>query len=156
MSQKTFEKIKELLDSKKIEYAILKHKPVRTSEEAAKVRGIDLKSGAKSMIVRSEGRFYNFVLSAEKKINWSLVKEILKTNSVSLATPEEVMKQVDCEIGSVPPFCNIYGLKIYCDPSLLENEKIDFNAGLLNVSMNMKSEDWAKIVKPEIVEFAKD
>jgi len=155
MSQKTFEKIKEILDKNKVEYSIIKHKPVRTSEEAAKERGIDMKSGAKSMIIRSEGRFYNFVLSAAKKIEWKTIKEILKSKSAGLATPKEVLENVDCEIGSVPPFCNIYGLKVYCDPSLLENEKIDFNAGLLDVSINMKCEDWIKITKPEVVEFGK-
>ncbi len=155
MSQKTFEKIKELLDHSKVEYKIMKHELVRTSEDASRVRGADIKVGAKSMIVRSEGKFYNFVLSAAKKIDWALLKEILKTNSISLAKPEEVLEKVDCEIGSVPPFCNIYGLKVYCDPSLLENEKIDFNAGLLDTSIEMKSQDWVEIVKPEIVEFGK-
>ena len=49
------------------------------SEEVAKMRGVDIKTGAKSMIVRSEGRFYNFILSAAKKIDWNKVKTILKT-----------------------------------------------------------------------------
>ena len=150
-----FEKIKNLLDKNKVEYKLFEHEPVRTSEEAAKIRSVDIKSGAKSMIIRSDGKFYNFVLSAAKKINWNKVKTILNSKSASFVSPEEVLENVHCEIGSVPPFGNLYNLKVYCDPSLLENELIDFNAGMHEVSIRMKSKDWIKLANPEIVEFTK-
>ncbi len=150
------EKIQKYLKENKIEFTLFTHPPVFTSEEAAKIRGISLKSGAKSMIVRSNGKFYNFILSAEKKIDWEKVKIILNTKSVSFATPEEVKKVTNCEVGSVPPFGNLYNLKTYCDPSLLENESIDFNAGLHEVSIKMKCKDWVTLVQPEIITFTKE
>ncbi len=148
-----FEKIKKFLDLHKITYELLEHEPVFTSEDAARVRHADIKIGAKSMIVRSQGQFFNFVLSAAKKINWKRVKEILNTSSASLASPEEVQENIHCEIGSVPPFGNLYGLKVYCEPSLLEHEIIEFNAGLHTASIKMKSKDWVNLVQPEIVDF---
>lgn len=151
-----FIKIKELLDKNNIKYKLYEHEPVFTSEDAARVRGADLKEGAKSMIIRSDGKFYNFVLSASRKIDWSKVKQILQTKSVSFATPEEVKEAINCEIGSVPPFGIIYGLKQYCDPHLLENEEIEFNAGLHTTSIRMKSKDWFNLLKPEIADFTKD
>ncbi len=150
-----FEKIKKVLNDSKVKYEVIEHEPVHTSEDAARVRGVDIKIGAKSMIIRSEGKFYNFVISAAKKIEWNKVKQILNSKSASLAKPEEVLKEVNCEIGSVAPFGNLYGLKIYCDPFLLENEFIEFNAGLHTISIRMKSKDWLKIANPEIVEFSK-
>ncbi len=151
-----FIKIKKFLDENKVNYKVIEHEPVFTSEQAAKVRGMDLKMGAKSMIVRSEGKFYDFVLSAAKKIDWNKVKDILKNKSVSLADPAEVLKVINCEIGSVPPFGSLYGIKLYCDPSLLENEEIEFNAGLHEVSIRMSSKDWLKLANPEVVYFTKD
>ena len=153
--KENFEKIKEFLDENKAEYISIEHEPMGKSEEVAKMRGVDIKTGAKSMIVRSEGRFYNFILSAAKKIDWNKVKTILKTKSVDLATAEEIMKTTNCVIGAVPPFGNIYGIKVYCDVSLLENEEINFNAGTLTDSIKMKTKDWVKIVNPEICEFGK-
>ena len=150
-----FEKIKQFLDSSNIKYEVIEHEPVFTSEDAARVRGADLKIGAKSMIIRSEGKFYNFVLSAAKKLDWKKIKTLLKSDSVSLASPEEVKEAINCEIGSVPPFGSLYHLKVYCDPFLLENEFIDFNAGLHTISINMKSNDWLKLVNPEVVDFCK-
>lgn len=151
-----FAKIKKVLDENKVEYKVSEHEPVYTSEQAARIRGVDIKTGAKSIVVRSKGEFYNFVLSAAKKIDFSKVKKILNLKSVSFASAEEVLKVMHCEIGSVPPFGNLYGLDVYCDNSLLENEYIDFNAGLHTASIRMKSKDWVKIVKPKTADFSKD
>jgi len=150
-----FEKIKQFLDLNHIRYHTIEHPPMGKSEEVAEMRGVDIKTGAKSMIVRSEGKFYNFVLSAAKKIDWNKVKRILSTKSVDMASPEEIMKTVNCEIGSIPPFGNLYNLKVYCDKSLSENEEINFNAGTLTDSIKMKYKDWVKVVNPEICEFSK-
>ncbi len=150
-----FIKIKEFLDKNNIKYKLYEHEPVFTSEDAARVRGADLKQGAKSMIIRSDGKFYDFILSAAKKIDWNKVKKILSTKNVSFATPGEVKENINCEIGSVPPFGSLYNLKTYCDPSLLENEEIEFNVGLHTMSIRMKSKDWSKLVKPEVIDFCK-
>ena len=74
---------------------------------------------------------------------------------MDLATAEEIMKTTNCVIGAVPPFGNIYGIKTYCDISLLENEEINFNAGTLTDSIRMKTKEWQRIVNPEICEFGK-
>lgn len=161
MSKAVFEKIKKILEENKISYDLLEHEPVRTSQQAAEVRerlrGTPvpelLKRGAKAMIVRSEGNFYQLIISASKKIDFAKVKRILNTSSASLASPEEAQKVTDCVPGSVPPFGNLFNIPVYVDKSLLENKEIDFNAGELTISIFMKLEDWLKIVKPKIVDF---
>lgn len=161
MSRAVFDKIKKLLDEHKMKYDMLEHEPVRTSQEAAEVRerlrgtpvAESMKKGAKAMIVRSEGKFYQLIISAAKKIDFSKVKKILNTSSASFASPEEVQKITDCVPGSVPPFGNLFNIPVYVDKSLLENKEIDFNAGEQTISIFMKLEDWLKIVKPEIVDF---
>jgi len=150
--------IKQLLEKNKINYSLLEHEPVYTSEQAAKIRGRGveegLKRGAKAMIVRAEGKFYQFVIAAHKRISFKKVKQILKTKSVSLATPEEVKQITDCTPGSVPPFGNLFKIQVYVDKSLLFNEEIDFSAGRHEVSITMKREDWQKIVNPIIEDFS--
>ena len=163
MSREVFEKIKQLLDTNKAIYKILEHEPTPTSEKAAEVRerlaGISkeqaLKQGAKAMILRSHGKFYQFVLSAEKKIDFNKAKKLLNTDSVSLATPEQVQEITDCVPGAVPPFGNLFNIQVYVDKSLLQYDDIDFNAGEQTISIFMKKNDWVKIVKPTEVDFSK-
>jgi len=159
MSEKVFKDIKEFLDGKNIEYSFFRHKAVRTSKEAAEVRDMSveegMRRGAKAMVIRSEGEFYQFVLPASKKLDFDSIREVLDSRSVSLADPEEVEEITDCKPGAVPPFGNLFGIPVYVDPSLLENEEIDFNAGLRTVSMEMKAGGWKEAVQPQVVEFAR-
>ena len=68
----TFERIKKKLDELGIEYKLTIHEPVKTSEEAAAVRGVTLASGAKAVILKDCGKklakegvpFYLLVQSA--------------------------------------------------------------------------------------------
>lgn len=140
------EEIKRLLDRNKISYKIFKHEPTPTSEIASKVRGTPLEMGAKSIILRSEGRFLMCVLPGNRKIDFRKVKQILGSRKLSLATAEEVKKVSGCEIGGVPPFGNLFNIPVYLDKSLLDNELIDFNAGLQTVSIEMRSDDYLRMV----------
>ncbi len=108
------------------------------------------------MIMRSEGKFSQFVISAAKRIDFRKVKQILGTKSVSLATAEEVEMVTGCKIGSVPPYGNLFNIPVYVDKSLLENEIIDFNAGRHDTSIQMKCKDYIDIVKPVISDFSED
>lgn len=44
--------IKELLNSNGITYEVSEHEPVYTSEQAAKVRGVELKTGVKALVLK--------------------------------------------------------------------------------------------------------
>ncbi|MBI4028769.1 MAG: hypothetical protein HY376_00150 [Candidatus Blackburnbacteria bacterium] len=56
-----FQKILEKLAQNKVKYILSEHEPVRTSLEAAKIRGVDLKTGAKAMIVKAKAEYYEAV-----------------------------------------------------------------------------------------------
>ncbi len=158
MSHSVFEKIKKLLDDNKISYQLLTHEPVYTSEQAAKMRGKGieegLKRGAKAMIFKIDEKFIQFIVPAHKIVDVKKVKLLLNAKKIKMATPEEVLQVTDCEIGSVPPFGNLFNIQVYCDKEL--SEELDFNAGLHNTSITMKRIDWEKVVKPVICDIAKE
>lgn len=148
-----FEQIKNLLDKTGVEYTLSEHQPVRTSKEAAKLRGVDLKTGAKSMVLKSKGNYYLFVLPADLKIDWKKVKQILNTKEVRFATEIEAETTISVKMGSVPPFGNILNLPTFFDKRILDTKWVNFNPGSTTHSIQMKSEDLIKLVKPELVEI---
>ena len=151
-----FERIKELLDTNGVRYDLREHPAVYTSQEAAAARGCDLKQGAKALVLHiNKERYVLAVISATKKADFEKLKQHLGAKKVRLCTPEEVLTQTGCTIGSVPPFGNLLGLPTYVDPSLSENEIIAFNPGSHTHSILMRYEDYARIVQPEVVDFAK-
>jgi prolyl-tRNA editing enzyme YbaK/EbsC (Cys-tRNA(Pro) deacylase) len=146
-----FTKIKHLLDENNISYHLSEHEAVTTSEEAAKIRGVELKTGAKAMICKSKGEYFLIVLPADQRINWRLVKEELGRKDISLASTEQAEAVTGCKRGSVPPFGNILGLETYYDRKLLENDLVNFNPGSLTHSIQMKCTDLVKIVNPKMI-----
>ncbi len=162
MSRQVLERIIALLRAKQISFELFEHEPVRTSEEAAFMRaqrsGLTpeehLKCGAKAMVLRSEGKFIQVVISAAKKVDLAKVKKLLNTDSLSLASPQEVEKVIDSVPGSVPPFGNLFNIPVYVDKSLLSNEFMDFSAGEKTVSIEMKVKDWQAVVNPVICDVA--
>jgi prolyl-tRNA editing enzyme YbaK/EbsC (Cys-tRNA(Pro) deacylase) len=93
----SFEKIKAFLEQNKVKFDLTTHEPVRTSEEAAKVRGVDLASGAKAMILKDTGKklamegvpFYLAVLSASNRFSSKAFKKMINCKSLRFATPQE-------------------------------------------------------------------
>lgn len=153
--------VQEILDLLKKEHCwheTFEHQAVRTSEEAAKIRvGCSLKQGAKAIIVRvkrskRDKEFVMLVLPGDKRFDTAKVKSLLAAKDIRLATEEEVEKLTNgVRVGGVPPFGNLFGMKVFVDKSLFDNEKIIFNAGDRRFSIAMRSKDYKDLVKPTVV-----
>lgn len=154
-SKKVNQKIRELLDSESMGYEVIEHEAVYTSEQAVSARGTELKQGAKSLIWKVGDKFVNTIASAAKRIDEYKLQMILNVSSLKMATPKEVKEVTGCNIGGVPPFGNLFGLDVYVDRSLGENEIIAFNAGSNKISIKMKYVDWERVVKPIVEDFSK-
>lgn len=111
-------------------------------------------SGAKALIFRSDGKFLMLVIAGDKSADMKVLKFTLRVKSLSLATPEEALQVTHCTIGSIPPFGNLFGIPVYVDKSLYRNERINFNAGRHDTSIQMSIEDWERVVKPKIISVA--
>lgn len=128
------------------------HEPVRTSEEAAKIRdGYTLAQGVKAIVVRvkkskSDKRFVMLVFPADRRFDNAKVKALFEAKDVRFAMEEEIAGLCEGLVpGAVPPFGNLFGLEVVCDKGLFDNEKIVFNAGDRRFSVGMKSEDYREL-----------
>jgi len=148
--------IKELLDHNGISYKVSEHEPVYTSEQAARVRGVQLKTGVKALVLKAvRGSFIMGLVAADRKVNLKKLAKIVQTKKLRLASPKEVLQITGCEVGSVHPFGNLHNLPTYLDSSILENDIVNFNAGLHTVSIEMKSKGLVKVIKPVIEDFSR-
>jgi Cys-tRNA(Pro) deacylase len=148
--------IKKLLDQNGITSQVSEHEPVYTSEQAAKVRGVELKTGVKALVLKAEeGNFVMGLVAADRRIDLKKLAKIVKTKKLRLASSQEVLKITGCEVGSVHPFGNLHGLPTYLDSSVLENDMVNFNAGLHTVSIQMKARDLINAIGPVIENFSR-
>lgn len=150
-----FEKIKNLLDKNKISYKLIEHEPVFTSEDAAKIRGSSLSLGAKALIMKADKKTIMIVVPGDKKVDTSTFKKLYKIKDLEMATKEEVKIISGVEVGAVPPFGNLFEIPLYFDQTIVDNEKVFFNAGSHSKSISMNGSDLEKIAKPIIGSFCK-
>lgn len=151
-----FQQITELLHKHSIPYRHVHHQPTRTSEESARARGESIRIGGKALVIKIEEDFKLFVLSAARSLNSRAIKDHFGVRRTRFATRDELLQLTGCVPGCVPPFGEpILPLELYLDKSILENEKIAFNAGSLTDSIIMTVKDYLRLVNPkEIFDFS--
>jgi Ala-tRNA(Pro) deacylase len=121
----------DFLNKSRIKFVEIEHKPVFTSEEAAKVRGVPMSWGMKTLLLRSskQKQFFLVVLPGDKKPDSSKVRRLLGLKGLRFASAAEVKEIMGCEIGACYPFGNLPGLPTYADGCLAKNKKVCFNPG---------------------------
>ena len=148
------EKITTLLTEHGVWFETFEHAPVRTSEEAAATRPeYTISQGAKALIVRvkrdSAKFFAQVVVPGDKRFDSKKLKSVFGLSDVRFATEEEVHTITGGVLpGGVPPFGTLFGLTVYADNGVFENEKIIFNAGDRAFSVGMFSRDYDAVVHP--------
>lgn len=149
-------KIKELLEREKITYQVLEHELAFTALEVAQAQHIPGHQMIKSIIVGVDGRWIMCVLPSTHKIDFDKFKRALQAKDANLANESKVAALFPgFEIGAMPPFGHIAGIKVYLDKSLEENDTVAFNAGTHTDVLKIKLKDYIRLVNPEIIDFSK-
>ena len=157
---KTVFDILDLLKKNGCWFETFEHEPVVTSQEAAKIRhGYSISQGAKAIIIKiknsgGDNEFVMLVLPGDKKFSGSKVKKLLNTKDLRFAPEEEISRLTGgIKIGGIPPFGNLFNIRVFAETTLLDNEKIIFNAGDRSFSVAMLAKDYLEAVKPAIEEI---
>lgn len=151
-----FDRLTALLDEARVPYTVTRHAPVRTSEEAAAVRGTPLASGAKALVCRAGGRFALFVLPADLRLDGAQARRHLGSKDLRFATPDEVAALTGLLPGAIPPFGRLFGLPTCCDERLAALPTVNFNAGDRAISIAMAATDYLAVERPTLGRFARE
>lgn len=152
-----FQRLCLYLNEHHINYRQIQHHPTYTSEESSLARGEDTIIDGKALLMKVDDKFHLFVLSAAKKCDSKKIKERFNAKKLRFATSEELYQLTKLVPGSVPPFGHpILPFNLFIDESIVKNERIAFNAGLLTESIVMQVEDYLKIVAADIFLFSAD
>jgi Ala-tRNA(Pro) deacylase len=147
-------RLQDYLDSHHAHYEVLGHDKAYTAPELAHVLHVSGKIFAKVVIVKADDRFLMVVLPSNWRIDFERLTYVLGASHVRLATEDEFKGLFpDCEIGTMPPFGNLYGFEVYVDQSLTEDEEIVFQAGTHLGAVKLRYQDFVNLVHPKVAEF---
>ena len=148
-------RITQYLKEEKVKYKTIKYKPAYTAQEIAASAHIPGRQLAKAVMIQLEGELAMAVLSAAYQIDFKGLKKALGAKKIKIATEKDFEDQLpDCELGSTPPFGNLYEMKVIVDKKLTAEETIAFCSGKHKELIQLAYADFEKLVKPEVVEFS--
>ena len=150
------DRLTEMLNQRDVAFEVLRHESVYTSEQAARVRGTPLASGAKALVCKADEQFAMFVIPANRRLASKLVRKNESIRSLRFASRAEVAQLTGLQPGSIPPFGSLFGLETWCDEALAAEQRINFNAGDHGISMNMSYEDYLRAEKPRVVQITNE
>jgi len=144
-------KLREFLDSHNIKYMVVSHSIAYTAQGIAALVHLSGKKLAKTVIVRVDGALAMAVVPASFHVDLDLLRTVAGARVVEIATEREFKDAFpDCETGAMPPFGNLYGMAVYTDAILGENEDITFNAGTHRELVRMAWADMVQLVNPTV------
>lgn len=146
--------LKTRLDREHVHYDILPHSQTFRATAVARTLHVSEQEMVKVVIVKVKERFITAVLPATEKIDVQRLRKLFGTHRVRLAREEEITQLFpDCELGAMPPLGTLYGLPVYVDRALTEDEEIVFEGGTHSEAIRMRYWDFAALVFPVVAEF---
>ena len=147
-------KLKEYLDRNNVEYRLISHARAFTAQEIAENCHITGHEIAKTVIVKIDDKLAMAVLPASEMIDLERLASIAGATVAELAEESEFAASFnECEVGAMPPFGNLFGMKVFVDTELALDEEIAFNAGNHAELIQLKYKDFEELVQPIMLEF---
>jgi Ala-tRNA(Pro) deacylase len=88
-------------------------------------------------------------------VDFNKLKGAVGAKSIELASESEFKDRFpSCEIGAMPPFGNLFTMKVVVDAMLAEDKEFAFNAGSHHELIRMSYVDYERLVKPIKASFA--
>lgn len=146
--------LKAFLNRQGVKYISIQHSAAYTAPEVAASAHVSGRDFAKTVMVMIEDELAMIVLPSNRQLVLSELRDMLDTNHVRLASEAEFRDQFpDCEIGAMPPFGNLYGMKTYVTSNLADEREIAFNAGTHTEVITMSYLDFERLVNPTVIDF---
>ena len=159
MAADVFDQLVALLNESKAKFRVIEHEAEGRSEAISVIRGNRPEQAAKAMVLDVRGggagkRHVLAILPGNRKLDFSAVAKLFEARKCGFASPQSAQQLTGCAMGAVPPFALNPDLAIIVDEDLLANETLFFNAGRLDRSMEVDTNDWVAVARPRVARIA--
>ena len=146
-------RLSELIRNRGVRIEVLPHPEVFTSQEVAQSSHLSGRNVAKVVVLRDGGDHLMAVLPASEHVDLDALRSTTGRLGLELAAEDDLRSLFpDCELGAMPPFGHLYGLKMYVDPCLA-NHDIWFQAGNHHEIARMAYETYEQLARPYVGGF---
>lgn len=154
-----YERLVAQLDAGQARYRLIDHAPEGRTELVSVLRGNELGAAAKCMVVmvkvsKKQARYVLAVVPGDTRVDFSALKRHLGGSYAAMADADKAEQLAGSVAGTILPFSYDPRLELVVDPGLLRVPEIYFNAGRLDRSMALATEDYLCLASPCVVPIA--
>ena len=155
MADDVYQKLVTLLDERGATYRVIEHKPEGVTATVSAIRGHDAGQAAKCIIImvkigKKVTRFVAAVLPGDKRVSFDKLKALTGGTFARFAERDVAEDLAGTPVGTIPPFAFDERLELIFDPELLRYDEVFFNAGRLDRTIGLATEDYLAIADPRI------
>ena len=149
------EELEAFLRGHSVPFEVHHHPPAYTAQRVAQAEHVSGRMVMKVVMAFADGKMVMLALPANRNANLAKAAAVARSKDLRLAREDEFATAFpDCEVGAMPPFGNLYGIPVYVDSELAEDETIVFNAGTHEDSVHMKFADFRQLVEPTMAHLS--
>lgn len=136
---------------KALTYEVVRHRPVRSLEEAASARGVTPAQVIKTMVVRRAENDYLFVLvPGDRNISWPKLRSHLAVNRVSMPDAEDAYRVTGYKRGTITPLGSTTPWPVVADERVVG--QVSIGGGDHGVSVTVEGEALLHALKAEVAD----
>lgn len=140
------------LEQNNIHYQTRNHPPAFTAQEVAQSCHLSGRRVAKTVIAKVDNEMVMVVTPATERVNFSDLLSEAHAHTAELASEEDFRDKFPmCDLGAMPPFGNLFGMKVYISEELTETDVIAFNSGFNTEIVTMDFADFNRLVRPDVI-----
>lgn len=149
----TYARLIAMLDAGGAQYRLIDHAAEGRTEIVSGLRGHPVAQAAKCIIVmvkigKKVTEFVLAVIPGDARLDLAAIKALKGGTYVGFAPPERAEELAASVVGTVLPFAFDSRLQLIADPAIKEHASLFFNAGRLDRSMELRTEDYVRLAAP--------
>ena len=128
-----------------VDHEVHEHHATIRARETARAEGIDPRRFAKTIVLIADEHPTIVVVDAVDRVDLAKAGSFLGAESVRLATEDELLALAPgCEVGTIPPVGDLFGLKVTADHAIHDDPEISFHAGSHHFTVQVERAAWER------------
>ncbi len=146
------------LEGNGIEHEVHEHAVSYTARETAHLEHVDLRAFAKTVgVLADDGRRALLVVDAADMVDLGRARRAMNAGHVRLLTESELAELVpSCDVGTIPPVPQLFGLPVYADYAVRDDEQITFCAGSHRWCVRVDRDAWERAAGVTYADLAEE
>lgn len=148
--------VTQALEAAGIPYTVRPHsRPVFTTEEAAKERGVRPAQIVKVMIAADgQGQLIAVLIPGHRRLDLPRLRQALGDPSVRLLPAEQITARTGLTVGAISPVGIDRWARVLIDEGILQEEYVTISAGVPEAGLLLRSQDLLRAVPGTLGQYS--